>query len=85
MASLVASTGSRHAGSVVAAHGLSCLVHSMWNLPRPGTESVSPTLAGGFSTTEPRGKPQSGNLKVTFLAFSGMIFKTDKDVKLSTI
>ena len=57
VASLVASTGSRHAGSVVAAHGLSCLVHSMWNLPRPGTESVSPTLAGGFLTTGPPGKP----------------------------
>ena len=26
----------------------------MWNLPRPGIESVSPALAGGFSTTGPR-------------------------------
>ena len=57
VASLVASTGSRHASSVVAAHGLSCLVHSMWNLRRPETESVSPTLAGGFLTTGPPGKP----------------------------
>ena len=57
----------------------------MWNLSKPGIESVSPALAGGFSTTEPPGKPQSGNLKVTFLAFSGMIFKTDKHVKLRTI
>ena len=24
------------------------LLHSMWSLPRPGTESMSPALAGGF-------------------------------------
>ena len=59
VASLVASTGSRRAGSVVAAHGLSCLVHSTQNLSRPGTESVSPTLAAGFVTPGPPGKPQS--------------------------
>ena len=29
---------------------------SMWNLPRPGTEPMSPALAGGFSTTGPPGK-----------------------------
>ena len=57
VASLVASTGSRCAGSVVAAHGLSCLVHSTWNLSSPGTESVSPTLAAGFVTPGPPGKP----------------------------
>ena len=28
-----------------------------WNLPRPGMESVSPALAGGFFATEPPGKP----------------------------
>ena len=32
------------------------LPHSMWNLLRPGIEPVSPALAGGFSTTGPRGK-----------------------------
>ena len=57
VASLVASAGCMHAGSVVAAHGLNCLVHSMWTLFRPGTESVSPTLAGRFLTTGPAGKP----------------------------
>ena len=31
----------------------------MWDLPGPGIESVSPALAGGFSTTEPPGKPSS--------------------------
>ena len=29
----------------------------MWDLPRPGLEPVSPTLAGRFSTTAPPGKP----------------------------
>ena len=33
------------------------LLHSMWDLPRPGLEPVSPALAGGFSTTAPPGKP----------------------------
>ena len=33
------------------------LLHSMWDLPRPGLEPVSPALAGRFSTTVPPGKP----------------------------
>ena len=37
-------------GSVVVAHGLS----STWDLPGPGIELMSPALAGGFFTTEPR-------------------------------
>ena len=32
-------------------------LRSMWDLPRPGLEPVSPALEGGFSTTEPPGKP----------------------------
>ena len=32
------------------------LLHSMWDLPGPGLEPVSPALAGGFSTTVPPGK-----------------------------
>ena len=32
------------------------LLRSMWNLPRPGTEPISPTLAGGFLTTGTPGK-----------------------------
>ena len=32
------------------------LLRGMWDLPRPGLEPVSPTLAGGFSTTAPPGK-----------------------------
>ena len=33
------------------------LLRSMWDLPRPGLEPVSPALAGIFSTTAPPGKP----------------------------
>ena len=33
------------------------LRRGMWDLPRPGLESVSPALAGRFSTTAPPGKP----------------------------
>ena len=54
--------------SVVAEHRLqtrrlsSCgsraqLLRSMWDLPGPGLEPVSPVLAGRFSTTAPSGKP----------------------------
>ena len=35
------------------------LLHSMWDLPRPGLKPVSPALAGRFSTTVPPGKPPS--------------------------
>ena len=33
------------------------LPYGMWDLPRPGVESVSPALAGRPVTTEPPGKP----------------------------
>ena len=32
------------------------MLHSMWDLPGPGLEPVSPALAGGFLTTAPPGK-----------------------------
>ena len=32
------------------------LLHGMWDLPGPGLEPVSPTLAGGFLTPAPPGK-----------------------------
>ena len=35
------------------------LLRSMWDLPRPGLEPLSPALAGGFSTTAPPGNPQN--------------------------
>ena len=34
------------------------LLHSMWDLPRPGIEPLSPALAGGFLTTAPPGKSE---------------------------
>ena len=34
------------------------LLRGMWYLPRPGLESVSPALAGRFSTTAPPEKPR---------------------------
>ena len=37
------------------------------NLPDPGTEPASPTLAGGFFTTDPPGKPFS-SMKVKSLS-----------------
>ena len=49
--------------SVVAAHKLSScgtwtlLPHSMWDLPGPWINLVSPTLQGGLLTTGPPGKP----------------------------
>jgi len=36
------------------------LLHSMWDLPRPGIEHMSPALTGRFFTTEPPGKPPKG-------------------------
>ena len=36
----------------------------MENLPRPGIESMSPSLAGGFFSTEPSGKPHKFFLKI---------------------
>ena len=40
------------------AHGLS-LLHSTWNLPRPGIKPVSLVLVGGFLTIRPPGKSLS--------------------------
>ena len=34
------------------------LLRGMWDLPRPGLEPMSPTLAGRLSSTAPAGKPQ---------------------------
>ena len=63
--------------SLVVEHGLqtlrlsSCgsraqLLHGMWDLPRPGLEPVSATLAGRFSTTATPGKP-------AYLSFSNFL------------
>ena len=34
------------------------LLRGMWDLPKPGLEPVSPTLAGRLSTNAPPGKPK---------------------------
>ena len=53
------------AASLVVEHSLSScgtrayLFHSLWDLPRPGIELVSPGLASGLFTTEPQMKPKS--------------------------
>ena len=57
---IVASLGAEHR---LQTHRLSScgsraqLLRSMWDLPRPGLEPVSPALAGRFSTTAPPGNP----------------------------
>ena len=53
---LLQSSGSRHTGFG------SCGTRpqwswGMWDLPGPGIKPVSPSLAGGFLSTEPPGKP----------------------------
>ena len=42
----------------------------MWDLSRPGLEPVSPTLAGGFLTTRPPGKPPG----IFSVGFTGPLF-----------
>ena len=42
------------------------LLRGTWDLPRPGTELVSPAWQGGFLTTGPPGKPPGKIQVVTF-------------------
>ena len=53
------SCGARALGRTgFSSHGAQAeLPRGRWDLPRPGTEPVSPALAGRFFTTEPPGKP----------------------------
>ena len=73
---LLQSMGSRHTGfSRCGSWALerrlsSCgaraqLLLSMWDLPGPGLEPMSPALAGGFLTTVPPGKPKKSLFKET--------------------
>ena len=48
------------------------LLRSMWDLPRPGLEPMSPALAGRLSTTAPPGKPKT--LSVFVLKVNENIF-----------
>ena len=87
LASLVAEHGLRDtAASMVVVCGLrgllcsgaqvqqlwhSSLVATIWDLPRSGIEPVSPTLANGFFTTEPPGKPPCWfSMRAQFLTFT---------------
>lgn len=49
-------------GSVIVAHGLSCLTACGISVSGPGIEPMSPVLAGRFLTTAPPGK-----CKINFL------------------
>ena len=42
-------------------------LRGMWDLPRPGLEPASPTLAGRLPTTAPPGKPDSSVLTMSFV------------------
>ena len=44
------------------------LPHDMWDLPAPGIERLSPTLAGRFFITEPPGKPLDSTINEVFLS-----------------
>ena len=61
------------------------LLRGMWDLPRPGLESVSPALAGRFSTTAPPGKPHWCVFKALSVAL-GSVFLWDAtyQIKLSS-
>ena len=48
----------------------------MWNLPRPGFESVSPTLTGGFLTTGLPGKSKEVRFlpnKLVIMMIAGIV------------
>ena len=70
--------------SIVAACGLSScgtralLLRSMWDLPGPGIEPVSPSLAGVFLTTAPPGKSETHSfegISLLWPSFSGKAIK----------
>ena len=69
-ASVVVSCKLSSCGSRALEHRLSScgsrayLLRGMWDLPGPGLEPVSPTLAGRFLTPAPPGKPSSFTLNL---------------------
>ena len=54
------------------------MLRSVWDLPRPRIEPVSPALAGGFLTTQPPGKSAHSILYYDL----GNAQSTEKDSKL---
>ena len=61
MGSVVLAHRPRSASSEVEVHGLSCSVVCGILVPQPQVEPTSPSLEGGFFTTEPPGKPLRNN------------------------
>ena len=62
------------------------LLRGMWDLPRPGLETVYPALAGRFSTTAPPGKPSLFkcnwfSLISTYLWSSRIVLSSFSDVQ----
>ena len=56
----------------------------MWDLPGPGLEPVSPTLAGGFLTTAPRGKSPAPSFKKVLPALYVLPSTSDKQQPTNT-
>ena len=50
------------------------LLLSMWDLPRPGIEPMSPALAGRFLSTEPPQKPSKSSQSKSFSIFFFPVF-----------
>ena len=59
------------------------LLCGMWDLPRPGLEPMSPTLAGRLSTTVPPGKPKVNFYKEKLLEYLKMY--TFKNLRVAII
>ena len=51
------------------------MLHSMWELPGPGLESMSPALAGSFLTTASPGKPNKGLISKIYSSSCSSISK----------
>ena len=49
------------------------LLRGTWDLPRPGLEPVSPSLAGRFSTTAPPGKPEHLFIRFFVICISSLV------------
>ena len=68
------------------------LLRSMWDLPKPELEPVSPALAGRFSITVPPGKPpqdifkvmKGKNLQPRLLYPARISFRFDREIKTFT-
>ena len=57
---------------------------STWDPPRPGIETTSPTLADGFFTSEPPGKPYNNVLACYIIVYKIIIMNIKVHVILIT-